>query len=141
MLRILDTPVLELLIAQLRQHGVTQIMIKQAHHAEVIEQHFGDGRRFGVEIAYSFEGHTEDGQLVGEPIRLGRLRCAASTPTVASLTTPSWWCVAMPSLTWTSLHWLPPTTNRARWPPWPCKPCRLTWSATTAWSFSMTKAV
>ena len=68
MLRILDTPVLELLIAQLRQHGVTQIMINTAHHAEVIEQHFGDGRRFGVEIAYSFEGHSENGQLVGEPI-------------------------------------------------------------------------
>ncbi|MDZ4163308.1 MAG: NDP-sugar synthase [Burkholderiales bacterium] len=68
MLRILDTPVLELLVAQLRAHGVNQIMINTAHHAEVIERYFGDGRRFGVDIAYSFEGHIEDGVLVGEPI-------------------------------------------------------------------------
>lgn len=68
MLRILDTPILELLIARLRDHGVNQIMINTAHHAEVIEQHFGDGRRFGVDIAYSFEGHLQDGKLVGDPI-------------------------------------------------------------------------
>lgn len=68
MLRLLDTPVLELLIKQLRDHGVTQIMINTSHHASVIESYFGDGRRFGVEIAYSFEGQLIDGELVGEPI-------------------------------------------------------------------------
>lgn len=68
MLRILDTPVLELMVARLRDHGVTEIMINTAHHAEVIEQHFGDGHRFGVHIAYSFEGHIHNGELVAEPI-------------------------------------------------------------------------
>jgi len=68
MLRILDTPVLELLIDRLRQHGITQIVINTSHHAETIEQYFGDGRRFGVEIAYSFEGYLSQGELVGEPL-------------------------------------------------------------------------
>lgn len=68
MLRILDTPVLELLIDRLRQHGVTEIVINTSHHAHTIEQYFGDGRRFGVEIAYSFEGYLNKGELVGEPL-------------------------------------------------------------------------
>ena len=68
MLRILDTPVLELLIGRLRHHGVSEILINTSHHAQTIEQYFGDGRRFGVEIAYSFEGHLTNGELVGEPL-------------------------------------------------------------------------
>jgi len=68
MLRILDTPVLELLIDRLRHHGITEILINTSHHAQTIEQYFGDGRRFGVEIAYSFEGHLTNGELVGEPL-------------------------------------------------------------------------
>jgi len=68
MLRILDTPVLELLIARLRHYGVTEIVINTSHHAQTIEQYFGDGRRFGVEIAYSFEGFLDDGDLVGDPL-------------------------------------------------------------------------
>ncbi len=68
MLRILETPVLELLINGLREHGVNQIMINTAHHAATIEDYFGDGNRFGVKIAYSFEGRLDDGELIGEPI-------------------------------------------------------------------------
>lgn len=68
MLRILDTPVLELLIGQLRRHGIDEIMINTAHHAEAIEQYFGDGSRFGVRIAYSFEGYREGGELIGDPL-------------------------------------------------------------------------
>lgn len=68
MLRILDTPVLELLINGLQAHGIDQIMINTAHHASTIEDYFGDGSRFGVKIAYSFEGRLEDGELIGEPI-------------------------------------------------------------------------
>ncbi len=68
MLRILDTPVLELLINGLRAHGIDQIMINTGHHAAAIEDYFGDGHRFGVKIAYSFEGRLEDGELIGDPI-------------------------------------------------------------------------
>jgi mannose-1-phosphate guanylyltransferase len=76
MLRILDTPVLELLINQLRKHGVTQIMINTSHHAAAIQDYFGDGRRFGVELAYSFEGQLIDGELIGDPVgSAAAIRC------------------------------------------------------------------
>lgn len=68
MLQILDTPVLELLIGQLRHYGVTEIVINTSHHTQSIEQYFGDGRRFGVAIAYSFEGFLENGELIGQPL-------------------------------------------------------------------------
>lgn len=68
MLRILDTPVLELLIDRLRAHGITQIMINTSHHSAVIQDYFGDGRRFGVDIAYAFEGQRVEGELVGDPV-------------------------------------------------------------------------
>lgn len=79
MLRILDTPVLELLIDRLRHHGITEILINTSHHAQTIEQYFGDGRRFGVEIAYSFEGYLSNGELFGEPLgSAGALRSIQS---------------------------------------------------------------
>lgn len=68
MLRILDTPVLELLIDRLRHHGINEILINTNHQAQTIEQYFGDGRHFGVDIAYSFEGHLTDGEFIGEPM-------------------------------------------------------------------------
>jgi len=36
--------------------------------AEEIENYFRDGQRFGVEIAYSFEGRIEDGELIGDAL-------------------------------------------------------------------------
>ena len=76
MLRILDTPILELLINRLREHDVTQIMINTSHHAAAIQDYFGDGRRFGVELAYSFEGQLIDGELIGNPIgSAAAIRC------------------------------------------------------------------
>jgi mannose-1-phosphate guanylyltransferase len=36
--------------------------------AEEIENYFRDGQRFGVEIAYSFEGRIEDGELIGDAV-------------------------------------------------------------------------
>lgn len=68
MLRILDTPVLELLIDRLRHYGIKEIVINTSHHAHTIEHYFGDGRRFGVAISYSFEGRLEDGELIGDPL-------------------------------------------------------------------------
>jgi mannose-1-phosphate guanylyltransferase len=65
---ILQKPVMEFLVELLRQHGFDQIMVNVSHLAEEIENYFRDGQRFGVEIAYSFEGRIVDGQLVGEAI-------------------------------------------------------------------------
>lgn len=69
MIPILQKPVMEFLLELLRQHGFDQIMVNVSHLAEEIESYFRDGQRFGVQIAYSFEGKIDDnGKLVGEAI-------------------------------------------------------------------------
>lgn len=66
MIPILQKPVMEFLLELLKEHGFDQIMVNVSHLAEEIENYFRDGQRFGVHIAYSFEGRIEDGQLIGE---------------------------------------------------------------------------
>ena len=68
MIPILQKPVMEFLLELLRQHGFDEIMVNVSHLAEEIENYFRDGQRFGVQIAYSFEGRIEDGQLIGEAL-------------------------------------------------------------------------
>ncbi len=68
MMPILQKPVMEFLLELLRQHGFDQIMVNVSHLAEEIESYFRDGQRFGVQIAYSFEGRIVDGTLVGEAV-------------------------------------------------------------------------
>lgn len=65
---ILQKPVMEFLLELLRQHGFDQIVVNVSHLAKEIEDYFRDGQRFGVQIAYSFEGRIEDGQLVGDAL-------------------------------------------------------------------------
>lgn len=65
---ILQKPVMEFLVELLRQHGFNQIMVNVSHLAEEIENYFRDGQRLGVEIAYSFEGRVEDGELIGKAL-------------------------------------------------------------------------
>ncbi|NJO50819.1 MAG: nucleotidyltransferase family protein, partial [Leptolyngbyaceae cyanobacterium RM2_2_4] len=66
MIPILQKPVMEFLLELLRQHGFDEIMVNVSHLANEIEGYFRDGQRFGVQIAYSFEGRIEpDGTLVG----------------------------------------------------------------------------
>jgi mannose-1-phosphate guanylyltransferase len=66
MIPIMQKPVMEFLLELLRQHGFNQVMVNVSHLANEIEGYFRDGQRFGVEIAYSFEGRIVDGQLVGD---------------------------------------------------------------------------
>ena len=68
MIPILQKPVMEFLVELLRQHGFNQIMVNVSHLAKEIENYFRDGQRFGVNIAYSFEGRIEDGHLIGEAL-------------------------------------------------------------------------
>ena len=65
---ILQKPVMEFLLELLRHHGFNQVMVNVSHLANEIEGYFRDGQRFGVELAYSFEGRVVDGQLVGEAV-------------------------------------------------------------------------
>lgn len=48
-------PLLEYTIELLRQHGITDIIITVSHLADKIEEYFGDGSRFGVNITYVHE--------------------------------------------------------------------------------------
>nr|WP_245817290.1 NDP-sugar synthase [Hydrococcus rivularis] len=66
---IFQKPVMEFLLELLREHGFDQIMVNVSHLADRIEDYFRDGQRFGVQIAYSFEGRiVDDGKLVGEAL-------------------------------------------------------------------------
>jgi mannose-1-phosphate guanylyltransferase len=63
MIPIMGKPVMEYLVEELERHGFDEIMINVSHLPEKIENYFGNGERFGVEIGYSFEGHIEDGEI------------------------------------------------------------------------------
>ncbi|MDP5238113.1 NDP-sugar synthase [Uliginosibacterium sp. 31-16] len=68
MIPILGKPVLEYIIEHLARHGVREIMINVAFMHRKIEEYFGDGHRWGVEIGYSYEGAYEHGDIVPRPI-------------------------------------------------------------------------
>ena len=50
-----DKPVMEILVRQLVQHGVTRITVAIGHLGELVATYFGDGSRFGASIDYSRE--------------------------------------------------------------------------------------
>jgi dTDP-glucose pyrophosphorylase len=52
MLPVGDRPLMEHVVAQLRSAGITQVTIATHYKGEHIEDHFGDGARFGVNIDY-----------------------------------------------------------------------------------------
>jgi dTDP-glucose pyrophosphorylase/CBS domain-containing protein len=52
MLPIGDKPLLELIIEQLSKSGIRRVHLTTHYKGEIIAQHFGDGRDFGVEISY-----------------------------------------------------------------------------------------
>jgi mannose-1-phosphate guanylyltransferase len=68
MVPILGKPVMEYLIEHLARHGVKEIMVNVAYHHQRIEEYFGDGSRWGVEIGYSYEGVREHGDILPRPM-------------------------------------------------------------------------
>jgi dTDP-glucose pyrophosphorylase/CBS domain-containing protein len=48
-------PMLERIIEQLRDAGVSRVMVTTHYKGELISNHFGDGQRFGVNISYMEE--------------------------------------------------------------------------------------
>ena len=67
MIPILGKPVMEYLIEHLASYGITEIMVNVAFNHHKIEQYFGDGHRWGVQIGYAFEGVREQGEVVPQP--------------------------------------------------------------------------
>ncbi|MES2901032.1 MAG: NDP-sugar synthase [Pseudomonadota bacterium] len=69
MIPILGKPVMAYLVEHLAKYGVTEIMVNVSYLHEKIEEYFGEGHQFGVQIGYSFEGYTNDlGEVVPQPI-------------------------------------------------------------------------
>jgi dTDP-glucose pyrophosphorylase/CBS domain-containing protein len=52
MLPVGNKPLLEHIIEQLRQVGIRRVNLTTHYKSELISEHFGDGRNFGVEIEY-----------------------------------------------------------------------------------------
>ncbi len=72
-----DRPILELLVQNLKAHGVVDIYLAVGYRAELIQVYFQDGRRFGVNIHYS----QEDKRLgTAGPLRLVRDRFEIAEP-------------------------------------------------------------
>lgn len=67
MVPILGKPVMEYLIEHMARHGIRQIMVNVAYHHRKIEEYFGDGSRWGVEIGYSYEGVLDHGDILPQP--------------------------------------------------------------------------
>lgn len=55
MVPIINKPVMEHIVDLLRNHGFNEIMVNLHHLGDQIEEYFGDGSRFGVEMHYSKE--------------------------------------------------------------------------------------
>lgn len=69
MIPILGKPVMAYLVEHLAKYGVTEIMVNVSYLHDKIEEYFGEGHQFGVQIGYSFEGYTNDeGEVVPQPI-------------------------------------------------------------------------
>lgn len=48
-------PMIDYPLMLLRHHGIREIVVNVHHYAEKVEEHLGDGLRFGVDIVYSRE--------------------------------------------------------------------------------------
>ena len=64
MIPIINRPVMEFLVDLLRRHGFSDIIVSTSYLSHEIENYFREGWRFGVRIAYSFEGYHCDGEIV-----------------------------------------------------------------------------
>ena len=50
-----ESPILEIIIKQLVQHGFDHITLAVNHQAELIKAFFGDGRKWNIKVDYSLE--------------------------------------------------------------------------------------
>lgn len=64
MIPILGKPVMEYLVEILAKHGIEDIMVNVGYKHWRIENHFGNGRLWNVNIGYSYEGVYEYGEIV-----------------------------------------------------------------------------
>lgn len=75
MLPVGDRPLLERVVSQIRAAGFRKVMMAVNYRHEVIEDHFGDGSEFGVEIDYIHER-----ERLGSAGALGLVRAELDRP-------------------------------------------------------------
>jgi len=63
MIPIEDKPFLEYQIEKLKKHNIKDIVLCVGHLSEKIEEYFGDGSKFGVNIRYSYDGDKPLGPI------------------------------------------------------------------------------
>jgi mannose-1-phosphate guanylyltransferase len=68
MIPLLGKPVMAYLIEHLAKHQINEVMVNVSYLQEKIQQYFGDGSRFGIEIGYSFEGDISNGMVIPSPV-------------------------------------------------------------------------
>jgi dTDP-glucose pyrophosphorylase/CBS domain-containing protein len=74
MLPIGDKPILEIIIDQLRDAGVSQMHLATHHQREQISHHFRDGKKFGVNLSY-----LPENKPLGTAGALATIDCAHDT--------------------------------------------------------------
>ena len=52
-----DMPILELILRQLKHHGITEVTLAVNHLSHLIRAFFDEGQRLGMQISYSYEDH------------------------------------------------------------------------------------
>ena len=57
LLKVGDEALIEHHIHALARAGISRLVINHAYRGELIESYLGDGRKYGVQITYSAEGH------------------------------------------------------------------------------------
>ena len=55
MLKVGDKPILETIILNFKKYGFTEIILSVGYKSEIIEEYFGDGKKFGINIEYVHE--------------------------------------------------------------------------------------
>lgn len=55
MVRIIDKPIMEYTIELLKKYGIRDIAVTLGYKGNIIEEYFGDGARYGVNLRYFYE--------------------------------------------------------------------------------------
>jgi NDP-sugar pyrophosphorylase family protein len=61
LLKVNHKPFIELQLELLREAGYSNVFLCLSHHAEKVIAHIGNGKRFGIDIEYSFDGSSQLG--------------------------------------------------------------------------------